>query len=178
MSQRPDDRVLPLDGFAPAVGAALWQLEDTRARTLALMSGMDPGLVDWIPPWDGNTVGSLLYHVAAIELDWLFYDILQSDDYPAEVPGLFPVEVREENGKLTRVIGDSLDDHLGRLATVRAIVLDRLRGMTDEDFRTSRATEHYDVTPEWVLHHLGEHEAEHRGQIGEIIQAGAFSSDS
>jgi uncharacterized damage-inducible protein DinB len=24
----------------------------------------------------------------------------------------------------------------------------------------------YDVTPEWVLHHLMQHEAEHRSQIG------------
>jgi uncharacterized damage-inducible protein DinB len=26
----------------------------------------------------------------------------------------------------------------------------------------------YDVTPEWVVHHLMQHEAEHRGQIGEL----------
>jgi uncharacterized damage-inducible protein DinB len=26
----------------------------------------------------------------------------------------------------------------------------------------------YETTPEWVLHHLMQHEAEHRGQIGEL----------
>jgi uncharacterized damage-inducible protein DinB len=26
----------------------------------------------------------------------------------------------------------------------------------------------YDVTPEWVLHHLMQHEAEHRSQIGAL----------
>lgn len=174
MPTRPEDRVLPLDGYAPAVGAALWRLEDTRARTLALVSDMHPALIDWTPPWDGNTVGSLLYHIAAIELDYLFYDILQSEDYPEAVPALFPVDVREQDGKLTPITGDTLDRHLERLADVRVMVLSRLAAMTEQDFRTARATDNYDITPEWALHHLCQHEAEHRGQIGEILQAAAL----
>jgi uncharacterized damage-inducible protein DinB len=27
----------------------------------------------------------------------------------------------------------------------------------------------YEVSPEWVLHHLSQHEAEHRGEIGSAI---------
>jgi uncharacterized damage-inducible protein DinB len=174
MIDRPNDRVDPLSGYAPAVGAALWRLEDTRSRTLALVSDVHPALVDWPPPWNGNTIGSLLYHVAAIELDWLFYDILQSEDYPDTVATLFPVDVREDGGKLTPVTGYAIDEHVARMARVRAMVLSRLRGMTEDDFRTTRATDSYDVTPEWVLHHLGQHEAEHRGQIGEVLQAAAL----
>jgi uncharacterized damage-inducible protein DinB len=34
------------------------------------------------------------------------------------------------------------------------------------DFRRIRSLPEYDVTPEWVLHHLMQHEAEHRSQIG------------
>jgi uncharacterized damage-inducible protein DinB len=38
--------------------------------------------------------------------------------------------------------------------------------MTLEDFRRPRHFPgQYDVTPEWVLYHLMEHEAEHRGHI-------------
>ncbi len=38
--------------------------------------------------------------------------------------------------------------------------------MTVEDFRRPRHFPgQYDVTPEWVLHHLIQHEAEHRGHI-------------
>jgi uncharacterized damage-inducible protein DinB len=33
------------------------------------------------------------------------------------------------------------------------------------DFRRLRHLPKYDVSPEWVLHHLLQHEAEHRGQI-------------
>jgi uncharacterized damage-inducible protein DinB len=34
-----------------------------------------------------------------------------------------------------------------------------------DEFRRPRHLEQYDVTPQWVLHHLIQHEAEHRGQI-------------
>ncbi|MGA7731021.1 MAG: hypothetical protein WCD37_07085 [Chloroflexia bacterium] len=30
---------------------------------------------------------------------------------------------------------------------------------------------HYDVTPEWVLHHLMQHEGEHRGHIHVIAES-------
>jgi uncharacterized damage-inducible protein DinB len=36
------------------------------------------------------------------------------------------------------------------------------------EFRRVRALPAYDVTPEWVLHHLMQHEAEHRSQIGAV----------
>jgi uncharacterized damage-inducible protein DinB len=36
------------------------------------------------------------------------------------------------------------------------------------EFRRVRSLTHYDVTPEYVLHHLMQHEAEHRGQIGTL----------
>ena len=40
--------------------------------------------------------------------------------------------------------------------------------MTREDFHRPRILERYNVSPAWVIHHLIQHEAEHRGQIGEI----------
>jgi hypothetical protein len=33
------------------------------------------------------------------------------------------------------------------------------------EFRRLRSLPRYDVSPEWVLHHLAQHEAEHRSQI-------------
>jgi uncharacterized damage-inducible protein DinB len=51
---------------------------------------------------------------------------------------------------------------------VRGLVLEVYQQMTLEDFRRVRSLPNYDVTPEWVLHHLMQHEAEHRGQIGTL----------
>lgn len=159
--------VRPAPGLEPQLGAALWMLDDTRARTLRAIEGLPPGDIDAIPIGGGNTIGALLYHVAAVELEWLYRDILASSS-PDWARRLFPREVREENGRLTSVRGIALDQHLDRLATVRRHLHEDLAGLTDDDFRSAAEGSESGGTPEWVLHHLREHEAEHRGQMQEI----------
>lgn len=159
--------VIPeLAGYAPQVGAALWRLEDARDRTLRLLRDMPAETIDRETP--GNSVGAILYHVALIEADWLFAEILQ-EPIPAQLHHLLPVDVRDQDGILTAVRGQTLEEHLARLAAIRSILLDRLRAMTDEDFQGVRSLRQYDVSPDWVLHHLAQHEAEHRGELGAAI---------
>jgi len=163
----PDHVVQPAAGFAPDLGAALWMLDDTRARTLRAIDGLLPSDVDAIPIGGGNTIGALLYHVAAVERDWLYADILERPA-PEWAEALFPRDVREENGRLTSVRGIALDEHLARLGTVRQHLHQDLAGFGSEEFRRPRAVRNGGGTPEWILHHLREHEAEHRGQLQEI----------
>ena len=40
--------------------------------------------------------------------------------------------------------------------------------MTLERFQTARPLPEYDMTPGFVLHHLMQHEGEHRGQMSEL----------
>ena len=70
--------------------------------------------------------------------------------------------------------GETFDAHLARLHAVRARVLYSLRDMTASEFRRPRSLPDYDVTPAWAIHHLSQHEGEHRGQIGEIAAAGGY----
>lgn len=163
-----DHVVRPTPGVEPDLGAALWMLDDTRARTLSAVAGVERGQVDAIPIGGGNTIGALLYHIAAVERDWLYRDILEQPLPDWSTP-LFPQEMREENGRLTPFRGLPLDQHLERLETVRTHLRTDLSGLTAGDFRRERATSGSGGgTPEWILHHLREHEAEHRGQIQEI----------
>jgi uncharacterized damage-inducible protein DinB len=157
-----------LAGYEPVVGAALWRLEDTRARTLRVLGDLPENFVDF--ETRGNTVGTILYHVALIETDWLCSEILE-EPYPDDLKALLPLDDRDADGVLTLVRDESLEQHLGRLRSVRTTLLDKLRGMTAEDFVRPRKLPDYDVTPEWVLHHLSQHEAEHRGEIGSVIDA-------
>lgn len=163
----------PLEGYAPAVAEALWRFEEARGRTVELLDRLPDAAVDWAPPWPTNTIGTLLYHLALIELDWLYSEILEQEP-PVEFMRLFPHDHRDADGRLTRVQGESLDSHIARLAAVRSRFLYSLREMSEDDFRRVRTLEPYDVTPEWVLMHLGQHEAEHRGQLGEVAVAGGF----
>ena len=170
-----DLEVLSIAGisdYAPEIGTLLWMLEDGRRRLKQGLAEMDTtqeqAILDWRPRPGVNSIGTLLYHIAAIEADWLFAEVLA--DYTPETAVSWPDQllsynIRGEQGWLTPVPGETLAHHLRRLDTVRSLLLDAFRGMSLAEFRRLRRLEMYEVTPEWVLHHLIQHEAEHRGQI-------------
>jgi hypothetical protein len=155
-------------GRGPEIERWLWALEDTRRRTKAGLDGITQEALDWTPPHGGNGIGTLLYHIAAIEADWLYAEVLEGQVFPREVADLFPYDVRDDEDQLTVLVGTPLEAHLLRLDVVRGKLLAVFRGLTVADFHRPRSLPDYDVTPEWVLHHLMQHEAEHRAQIGTL----------
>jgi uncharacterized damage-inducible protein DinB len=155
-----------LPGYDPEIGRWLWALEDGRLLTKEALAGIDSRAVDWMPPDGDNSIGTILYHLALIEADWLSVEVLEQASYPAAVAALLPLEDRDAHGRLTRLSGVGLDEHLGRLNAIREQVLAAFRRMTLAEFRRPRRLPDYEVTPEWVIHHLIQHEAEHRGQLG------------
>lgn len=161
---KQDLQVMPLEGYVPEIGRTVWMLEDVRQHTWNALKGVTPAVLDWQPPHGGNSIGTLAYHIAAVETDWLFVEALGTG-IPENVLKDFPYEVRDGTGKLTTVSGLGLDAHLERLARTRAGLLNAYRTMTLEAFRWARPMEQYDVTPEWVLYHLFQHESEHCGEM-------------
>lgn len=150
----------------PAIGGWLAALADARRRTKAAVAGLAQATLDWQPPDAGNGVGTLLYHIALIEADWLSAEVREEATYPPDLLALFPWDVRDENGRLTVVTGLDLAAHLARLDATRERTVATFAAISLADFRRVRALPAYDVTPEWVAHHLLQHEAEHRGELG------------
>jgi uncharacterized damage-inducible protein DinB len=94
--------------------------------------------------------------------------VVQTDVLPPEVAEMLCFETRTSDGRLTAVNGRSLEEHLHVLDRARHYLLETFRQMDLADFRRVRHFENYSCTPEWVLHHLIQHETEHRGQIMSI----------
>jgi uncharacterized damage-inducible protein DinB len=164
--------VEPLAGYESEIGVLLWMLESGRRRLKEGLAQMDAtqeqALLDWRPRPEVNSIGSHLYHIAIVETDWLFMEVLADYTPPTAVAwpdALLPHEMRDEQGLLTHVPGETLANHLQRLDAVRQLLLDAFRGMSLNEFRRPLHLEQYDVTLQWVLHHLIQHEAQHRGQI-------------
>lgn len=151
----------------PEIGRWLWAMQDARQLTLEELAGVTPNMIDWLPGENESSIGAVLYHVTDIEADWLYVEVLEQP-FPPELTNLFSYGSRDEQARLVQVKGLSLNEHLRRLALVRARLLDVYEQMELDDFRRARSLEHYDVTPEWVLHHLLQHEAEHRSQLGSL----------
>ncbi len=168
--EREELRAQPLPGFDPAIGIWLWALQEVRRRTLRLVEGLDQRTIDWEGA-DGreNAIGTLLYHIADVELGWLFWDLLQSG-LPESVKPDFPFEPRGADSRLTPVLGEPLESHLGRLARSRKVFLETFKTIPLDEWRRLRLPkdEDYAVTPEWAVFHLVEHEAGHAFQISSL----------
>jgi DinB superfamily len=173
-------QITPLDGYDPEIGRWVWALQDVRRRyTLRLVKDLDPRLVDWEGP-DGqeNAIGSLLYHIALVELGWFYGDLKGLTELPPAVKPDFPFPSREgDRNHLTRVLGIPLAEHVARLDRSRGVFLQELQGISSDDWRRLRRPPDfekvsYEVTPEWAVFHLVEHEAGHAFQISSLKARG------
>ena len=153
-----------VEGCEPEIGRMVWLLEVARQRLLERLEGITQDVLDFQLPHE-NSIGTLLYHIADIEMDWLYVEVLEADVWPSEVRELLPFATRTSDGRLTVVNGRSLDQHLDTLDRTRQYLLKAFQQMDVADFRRVRHFENYSCTPEWVLHHLIQHETEHRGQM-------------
>lgn len=164
------NKVGRLPGYFDELGSELWRTQNTRQRTLDAIEELIDEDVDRAVPQLDNTIGATLYHIAAIEADWLYADILEVD-FPDWAAEWFPFDVREEGGVLSPAPGFSVANHLERLATVRGHFLVDIKQLPPAGFTAFNGVTENPSTPQWVLHHLRQHEAEHRGQIQSIRTA-------
>ncbi len=163
----PEQRLMqPLPDCDPEIGRWLWSLDDARQRTVTCLTGIHPAAIDWTSPAIDNTIGTLLYHIMAIEMSYVYEDVLGLG-WSSELEPLILHDVRDDQGRLWAVQGISLPEHLARLQASRVLLHKVYQPMALAEFRRPRQTDEYAITPEWVLHHLMQHEAEHRGQMME-----------
>src|SRR4026207_1616579 len=84
------------------VGRWLAAREAARRDTLRELDTVTPQMVDWYPDAPLNSIGSLLYHIALIEADWVAIEILELTDYPPDLLELLPWPDREVGGPRSR----------------------------------------------------------------------------
>lgn len=169
--------VMPPSGYEPIVARWVWALEDSRKRTKSLLAGLSQDAVDWFPQEAGNNIGTILYHLASIEMSYVYEDILEIG-WATELEGLLPYDIRDDQGLLVKVEGEDLQAHVDRLDATRNLTLRHLKALSKEELFHVRRVANYETTPEWVLHHLMQHEGEHRGQIGELRRRAELAGQS
>ena len=131
-------------------------------------------MLDWeSPDANENAIGSLLYHMAEVEMGWLWNNIRGLTEMPPDILAEFPFESEyEETGRITRVQGVPLEEHLARLEKSREVFLEEVKGLSATEWQTLRPDpldDTYEATPEWILYHLIEHEMEHSEQISALV---------
>ncbi len=168
--KRPRDVLDLPDGVAdPEVARWLSAFAEVRRDTDKILDQIRPEAIDADLGDGGDTLGTVLYHTALVEMSWVYFDIL---DREADIPkALFPHDDRVVDGRLTPVLGETLEQHRARLATARSMVWPELARMTNEEFHRVRTGPESEVSASWVVFHLIDHEVEHRVRMSPIRDA-------
>jgi uncharacterized damage-inducible protein DinB len=155
----------------PLVARYLAMLADCRTLTIESIKTMREDLLYWRRNDFDSNISDLLYHIAFVEADWLFTDVLQRE-IPGELTRHLSYRDRDKQGRLIHIGEEELEASLLRLGNVRAMLIETYSVMDMGEFRSVRHSGNHDASPEWVLHHLLQHEAEHRGQINLLKRLG------
>lgn len=170
----PRFALAPLPNAHPDVGRWLDMLQDARKRTRGDLYGfaLTDAELDAAPAAGVNTIGAVLYHIAASEAQWAYQNLLDAP-LPDAVAALLPYPMLDAAGRLSTPRGMPYQWYVDTLNSVREHILTVFAPMSPEEFRTPvrRTLEYGEVefTPEAVVVHLAQHEAEHRGQIHTIL---------
>lgn len=167
-----------------AVTALKYMLEDVRRITLLGVKGLDKDQLFKEPIPGEFPIGAYLMHLVEVDIFWFevasgkkmpeefskrcyynnWYDSLEEKPQPPKEP----LEV---------------DEYLNLLAESRQVVLDYMDTLTDDDIdglidRPRRDGSVEKILRKWVLYHLIEHEAHHRGQMFMLMRMGGMKKAS
>lgn len=148
-------------------------MEKTRERLLRIVDELSDDALDYSPNMESiETIGTLLLHIAAVEWSWIFEDMDGEEMDYERWKHAFPL--REDIPQLT---GMGKQFYLDRLSEVREAVSVRLRDLDDMQLHILVDLGKAEVTIEWIIFHILEHEAMHIGQISILSRLSKASGD-
>jgi uncharacterized damage-inducible protein DinB len=154
---------LPAAGGDGRLSLLLAQLEEGRRRTLRFVAAVPPERLHWSSPQFPNSLAAHLAHLAAIELDWLYCDLL-GREIPAEALALLPIaDVLDPDGRLARAGTATLPELLAALEESRSRLVTECLRLREDGLGELVLGLEGAAAPDWILTHLLQHEAEHRG---------------
>ena len=160
----------PKKGYTPQVGTLVSMMNWMRETILwPVRRGMSIKDLDYLHDDNSNTIGGMLWHLAATER---FYQLNTFDgrtwgDWPDKDDKEFSVAMSLGDRGRTEIKGNPLDFYLEKLNRVWDYSLEELKKRDDEwlltidkDWMWSEPTNNY---CKWF--HVVEHESNHNGQI-------------
>ncbi len=160
--------LVPAEGVSTGIGFYLSALDDARKDLRGLLADLSPAQLAQSAVAGAHPIGALVLHLGEAESWWI----------QRNVCGL---ELTEEEQRAAHWT-DDFDDaetfaRRGYTAQYCLDALDRIRDRTrellaafsDDDldrlFTFQHAERTREVSLRWVLHHLVDHEAQHKGQV-------------
>lgn len=153
-----------ISGFTPQIARLVSMMNYVRHGTLSAVKDLTTGELDYLNNPDGNSIGSLLLHIAAAEAGYqaaTFYNRELNEEEKHEWGASLALGERARQ----EIKGHDLDFYLNKLEQVRGETLAELANRDDQwleeqtSFRDNRINNYF----KWF--HVFTHEVNHRGQI-------------
>ena len=158
---------MPHAGLSPGIGYYLSGMEEVRAQLIGAVKDIPNDLIGKPAFLGAHSIGGLLLHIGEAEWFWMQmvvcgHELTDEDKKAPCWDVLDDVEVVTRNGFTTEFC-------LREIEKIRNQTRDVLFSYNDKDLgriihfeRDGEVDEH---NLRWILHHLIDHEAQHKGQI-------------
>ena len=163
-------------GFTPQIARLVSMMNYVRYTTLSAVKDLTIRELDYLDNATGNSIGSLLLHIAAAEVGYqtaTFYNRQLNEDEKQEWDTVLALGEKSRQ----QIKGHDLDYYLNKLEQVRAKTLAELAGRDDRwlDEQTTFGDNRINNYLKWF--HVFTHEVNHRGQIN-MLRREAKQNDS
>ena len=159
--------LLPVEGLAPGLGFSLSAMEEVRGQLREAVQGMTDENVARRAVPGAHSIGALVLHIG--EAEWWWMKCIIQGHEPTDEDNAKPYwDVLEDPDKFAS--GNySADFCLDTIDAIRAETRAFLASLNDDDLENvysyTRGEKTIEASLRWILHHLVDHEAQHKGQI-------------
>ncbi|MDQ2855446.1 MAG: DinB family protein [Acidobacteriota bacterium] len=157
----------PAEGVSREIGFYLAGMDEVREQLREAVMGISDHDIGRLAVPDAHSIGTLVLHIGEAEWWWMQCRISKHEltDEDAQSPFW---DVLKDPERVAHN-GYSAEFCLAEADRIRAQTRDVLASFNDADLERAFAFERrgmsYERSLRWILHHLIDHEAQHKGQI-------------
>jgi uncharacterized damage-inducible protein DinB len=156
-----------LPGFSTEIGFYLSGMEEVREQTRAAVEGMSDDQIGRPAIPGAHAIGALVLHIGEAEWYWM-QCVVSGQKVTDEIRHAAYWDVLKDSKRFSEQTY-SAEFCLNEIKKLREQTHTTLAAFKDSDleriFSTERSGETHERSLRWILHHLIDHEAQHKGQI-------------
>jgi uncharacterized damage-inducible protein DinB len=161
-----DDWIIgPQPGYTPQVGTLVSMLAFTREQVEHNTKGMTTADLDFLLDAKANTIGAMLYHLAAVDHYYALNSFggMKWGSWPADEKKKWDAAANLGDAGRKTIKGNSLDFYVNLLHETREHTLSELKKRDDKWLTVVDTEMGMNNYAKWF--HVAEHESNHDGQI-------------
>lgn len=157
-------KIEDVQGYSPQIGQLVSMMNYARYTTLNTIRGLTVEQLDYLPIKEGNSIGALLLHMAAVEFGFQIelFDKRKPNKQESEEWG-----AAYQLGELGRnqIKSNPLEFYIEKLEKVRSRTLNEFKKRNDEWLYEEAIWDNNLSNNYFIWFHTFEDEINHRGQI-------------